>query len=169
MSLNPLRNIPSVSELLESPPLKGLVNRISHNAVVNTVRTVLDEMRGEVQTAVGEMTLPNVSELAERIARRVMETESAGLRPVINATGILLHTGLGRAPLAEEAIAEMAAAARDYASLEIDLHTGKRSRRSLAVEPLLEGTDRRRGGAGGEQQRRRDDAHAGRAWPPGGK
>ena len=137
MSLNPLRNIPSVSELLESPPLKGLVSRISHNAVVNTVRTVLDEMRGEVQTAVGEMTLPNVSELAERIARRVMETESAGLRPVVNATGILLHTGLGRAPLAEEAIAEMTAAARDYASLEIDLQTGKRSRRSLAVEPLL--------------------------------
>jgi L-seryl-tRNA(Ser) seleniumtransferase len=59
------------------------------------------------------------------------------LRPVVNATGILLHTGLGRAPLAEEAIAEMTAAARDYASLEIDLQTGKRSRRSLAVEPLL--------------------------------
>jgi L-seryl-tRNA(Ser) seleniumtransferase len=137
MSLNPLRNIPSVSELLESPPLKNLVSRISHNAVVNTVRTVLDEMRGEVQTAVGEMSLPNVSELAERIARRVMESEAAGLRPVVNATGILLHTGLGRAPLAEEAIAEMSAAARDYASLEIDLNTGKRSRRSLAVEPLL--------------------------------
>ncbi|MCC6124701.1 MAG: L-seryl-tRNA(Sec) selenium transferase [Pirellulales bacterium] len=137
MSLNPLRNIPSVSELLENPKLKGLVDRISHNAVVDTVRTVLDEMRGEVQNAVGEKTLPNVAELAERIARRVMETESLGLRPVINATGILLHTGLGRAPLAEESIAEMNAVARDYASLEIDLAGGKRSRRSLAVEPLL--------------------------------
>ncbi len=137
MSLNPLRNIPSVSELLESPSLKSLVDRLSHNTVVNTVRTVLDEMRSEVQTAVGEKTLPNVAELAERIARRVMEAESLGLRPVINASGILLHTGLGRAPLAEEAIAEMTAVARDYASLEIDLNTGKRSRRTLAAEPLL--------------------------------
>jgi L-seryl-tRNA(Ser) seleniumtransferase len=137
MSLNPLRNIPSVAELLESPPLKGLVNRLSHNTVVNAVRTALDEMRTEVQTAVGEKTLPNVQELADRIARRVMEAESLGLRPVINATGILLHTGLGRAPLADEAIAEITAVARDYASLEMDLPTGKRSRRSLAVEPLL--------------------------------
>jgi L-seryl-tRNA(Ser) seleniumtransferase len=137
MSLNPLRNIPSVTELLESPPLKGLVDRLSHNTVVNAVRTALDEMRTEVQTAVGEKTLPNVPELAERIARRVMEAESLGLRPVINATGILLHTGLGRAPLADEAITEMTAVARDYASLEMDLPTGKRSRRSLAVEPLL--------------------------------
>ena len=59
------------------------------------------------------------------------------LRPVINATGILLHTGLGRSPLADEAIAEMTAVARDYASVEVDLPTGRRSRRSLAVEDLL--------------------------------
>jgi L-seryl-tRNA(Ser) seleniumtransferase len=137
MSLNPLRNIPSVNELLENPSLKTLVDRLSHNTVVNTVRTVLDEMRSEVQTAVGEKTLPNVPELAERIARRVMETEAIGMRPVINATGILLHTGLGRAPLADEAIADMNAVAKDYASLEIDLNSGKRSRRSLAAEPLL--------------------------------
>jgi len=137
MSPNPLRNLPSVHELLESPPLKGLVDRISHNAVVSTARTVLDEMRREVQTAATEMTLPSVADLAERIARRIAEGETPALRPVINATGILLHTGLGRAPLAEEAIAEAAAVARDYASLELDLSTGRRSRRSAAVENLL--------------------------------
>lgn len=137
MSPNPLRNIPSVGELLESPPLKALVDRINRNAVVSAVRTVLDEMRTEVQTAAAEMTLPNVPDLAERIARRIMESETPLLRPVINATGILLHTGLGRSPLADVAIAEMTAVARDYASVEVDLPTGKRSRRSLAVENLL--------------------------------
>jgi len=137
MSPNPLRNIPSVSELLDSPPLKALVDRINRNAVVSAVRKVLDEMRTEVQTAAAEMTLPNVPDLAERIARRIMESETPLLRPVINATGILLHTGLGRSPLADKAIAEMTAVARDYASVEIDLPTGRRSRRSLAVENLL--------------------------------
>jgi L-seryl-tRNA(Ser) seleniumtransferase len=137
MSPNPLRNIPSVSELLESPPLKAMVDRINHNAVVSAVRTVLDEMRTEVQTAAAEMTLPNVPDLAERIARRIMESETPLLRAVINATGILLHTGLGRSPLADEAIADMTAVARDYASVEMDLATGRRSRRSLAVENLL--------------------------------
>ena len=56
---------------------------------------------------------------------------------MINATGVLLHTGLGRAPLAEVAIAEIAATARDYASVELDLRSGRRSQRTLAVEGLL--------------------------------
>jgi len=137
MSPNPLRSIPSVNELLDSPPLRKLVEKISHNVVVTTVRTVLDEVRQEVQTAASEKTLPSMSDLAERIARRVAEREAPALRPVINATGILLHTNLGRSPLAEEAIEEMAAVARDYASVELDLATGQRSQRKAAVEGLL--------------------------------
>jgi len=137
MSPNPLRNIPSVGDLLESPPLKALLDRISRNAVVSAIRAVLDETRAEVQTAASEMTLPNVADLADRIAQRIMESQISLLRPVINATGILLHTGLGRSTLADEAIAEMTAVARDYASLEMDLTTGRRSRRSLAAEGLL--------------------------------
>ena len=83
MSINPLRNIPSVNDLLESPPLRTLLNRISHSAVVSTVRTVLDEVRTEVQSAAVEKTLPSVSELAERIARRVVETEKLSLEPAV--------------------------------------------------------------------------------------
>ncbi len=137
MSKNPLRNIPSVNELIENPRLKQLVDRLSHNVVVRTARTVLDEMRGEVQAAASEMTMPSVADLAERIAQRVVAGEVPSLRPVINATGILLHTGLGRAPLADEALEEMVAVARDYASVELDLNSGKRSRRVEAVEGLL--------------------------------
>ena len=136
-SPNLLRKIPSVTELLESPPLKGLVDRVSHNVVADGVRSFLDDMRVEVQTKAAEFNVPPVGELAERIARRIVQGEQPALRPVINATGILLHTGLGRAPLAEEAIEELVATARDYASVELNLESGQRSQRIDAVEGLL--------------------------------
>ena len=137
MPTNVLRNLPSVSELLESPPLKKLVDRVSHNVVVARVRDFLDDLRTEVQTAATELKVPAIGELAERIAHRILEDDEPALHPVINATGVLLHTGLGRAPLAEVAIAEIAATARDYASVELDLRSGRRSQRTLAVEGLL--------------------------------
>lgn len=137
MSLNPLRNIPSVNDLLESPPLRRLVERLSHNLLVSTVRSVLDEVRTEVQHAATDLSLPSISELAERVARRVAEVELSPLRPLINATGILLPPGLGRAPLADEALRAASAVAHDYASLELDLSTGLRSPRTGAVQSLL--------------------------------
>jgi L-seryl-tRNA(Ser) seleniumtransferase len=137
MPTNLLRNLPSVNELLESPPLKGLVARVSHNVVVTRVRSFLDDLRSEIQHTAAEVKFPDVKELAQRIAERILEAEKPRLRPVINATGVLLHTGLGRAPLADEAIAEMAAVARDYASVELDLASGDRSQRVLSIEGLL--------------------------------
>jgi len=134
---NVLRNIPSVSELLESPPLKSLVNRISRNVVVTGVRQFLDDMRTQVQTAAASVHVPAPAELAQRIADWIATDQRPSLVPVINATGIVLHTGLGRAPLAEEAIQAMCAVARGYASVEIDLASGDRSHRVDAVEPLL--------------------------------
>ena len=131
---NPLRNLPSIHEVLENPALKALLDRISRSAVVSTV---LDEVRHEVQTAASDRTLPSASDLVERIARRIVEGQSPGPRPVINATGLLLMGGLGRPPLAEEAIAAMAAAARDYASFEWNLALGRTCRPSEAVEELL--------------------------------
>ena len=137
MPTNLLRNLPSVNELLESPPLKGLVTRVSHNVVVTRVRSFLDDLRSEIQHTAAEVKFPDIKDLAQRIADRIIEAEKPRLRPVINATGVLLHTGLGRAPLAEQAITEMAAVARDYASVELDLASGERSQRVLAVEGLL--------------------------------
>lgn len=138
MATNVLRNIPSVTELLENPKLKPLVDRVSHNVVVDRVRSMLDDLREDVAQSTSNGGMPDVGELAERIARRILEGEQSHLRPVINATGILLHTGLGRAPLAEEAIDEMTAVARGYASVELDLASGKRSQRVVAVENLLQ-------------------------------
>ena len=133
---NPLRSIPSVNELLENPQLANLVDRISHNVVVTEVRGFLDRLREDVQSTASDMNIPTPSELAERIADWIVKGEEPPLRPVINATGILLHTGLGRAPLAKEAVQAMADVA-EYASVELDLATGERSQRVAAVEKLL--------------------------------
>jgi L-seryl-tRNA(Ser) seleniumtransferase len=132
-----LRNLPSVAELLETLSLKPLVDRVSHNVVVDGVRSFLDDLREDLRNASEEGSLPDAAELAERIARRILQGEQSSLKPVINATGILLHTGLGRAPLAEAAIEEMIVIARDYASVELNLTTGRRSQRIEAVENLL--------------------------------
>lgn len=137
MPNNPLRNIPSVSELLENPALKGLVDKVSHNVVVSEVRTFLDDLRGELKQRATEVKIPAASELAERIADWIVTDQRPRLRPVINATGILLHTGLGRSPLASSAIREMTAVAAGYASLEVDLETNERSQRAKSVEKIL--------------------------------
>lgn len=132
-----LRHIPSVSELLENQQLKALVDHVSHNVVVDGARTFLDELRADLCKRTDEGAIPPVSEIAEKIARRILTGNRSTLRPVINATGVLLHTGLGRAPLAESAITAMTAAARDYASVELDLSSGRRSKRGVVVEGLL--------------------------------
>ena len=135
---NVLRNIPSVNELLESPPLQNLVERVNRSVVVSGVRDFLDGLRSEVQSAAAEMKVPNPKDLAERIAQWIVKDQRPALQPVINATGILLHTGLGRAPLAEEAIQSVADISRGYASLEVDLDSGQRSKRVNAVQRLLQ-------------------------------
>ena len=116
---NVLRNIPSVNELLEKPPLRKLVERANRNVVVSGVRHFLDNLRSEVQNAAADIHVPSASELADRIAHWIVAEDSTNLRPVINATGILLHTGLGRAPLPEAAIEAIAEVSGGYASVEV--------------------------------------------------
>jgi L-seryl-tRNA(Ser) seleniumtransferase len=136
---NPFRNLPSVTQLMESPQLKSLVETASHNVVVDGVRSFLDKMREQVSqaTSAANINIPSVAEMAAKIADWIQSDEEPKLRPVINATGILLHTGLGRAPLSEEAIQAIAGIASGYASVEIDLPTGDRGNRVNAVRKLL--------------------------------
>jgi L-seryl-tRNA(Ser) seleniumtransferase len=131
-----LRNIPSVNELLESQPLKTLTTQVARSVVVTRIRDFLDNLREEAKQATSDLPLP--AELAERIASWIVSSEQSPLRPVINATGVLLHTGLGRAPMASEALTEMHALASGYCSLEVDLETGERSQRHVAVQQLLQ-------------------------------
>ena len=134
---NLLRKIPSLSELIESPPLKSLVERASRNVVVSRARKYLDELRSQVQTTAANVHIPPPAELAQRIADWLALEGPAALVPVINATGVVVDDALGRVPLAEEAIEAMAGAARGYVNLEFDLAKGEPGSRMAAVEKLL--------------------------------
>lgn len=133
------RNLPSVNQLLESPQLKKLVGTLNHNVVVDGVRTFLDDLREQINTTTEEVVVPTATDLAEKISTWLTNEERPYLRPVINATGTILHTGLGRAPLAKSALQAVREIGSGYASVEVDLKTGERGQRSLAVERLLRG------------------------------
>ena len=138
---NPLRSLPSVNELLTSPNVKSLVDRASHNTVVTAARRVLDDVRHQVKTAAAETSVPTASELVDRISDWIHHHDRPVLVPVINGTGVLLHTGLGRAPLSQPAAEAVEQMTRGYCSLEVDVETGNRSQRNLCVESdLLEVT-----------------------------
>lgn len=131
------RSIPSVNDLLETQPLRDLVDRANRTVVVRGVRTFLDQLREDVKETTKDWHAPNPVDLARSIADWIQDKERPTLRGVVNATGVLLHTGLGRAPLAAEAIREMSEVAAGYASLEVDVESGERSQRVQAVERLL--------------------------------
>jgi L-seryl-tRNA(Ser) seleniumtransferase len=134
---NLLRNIPSLTELLESPPLKALVERASRNVVVSRARKYLDELRAQVQSAAANVYIPPPAELAQKIADWLALDGPAGLLPVINATGVVVDDALGRAPLAEEAIEALAVVGRSYVNLELNLASGEAASRGAAVDLLL--------------------------------
>ncbi|MDG2014121.1 MAG: L-seryl-tRNA(Sec) selenium transferase [Pirellulaceae bacterium] len=134
---NPFRNLPSVNQLLEIEPLKKMVKTVNHNVVADGVRTFLDDLRTQVSTAAEDIAIPTASEIATRVADWLEKSEQPALRPVINGTGILLHTGLGRAPLCSDAINAVSDIASGYASVELDLASGSRGQRIRAVESIL--------------------------------
>lgn len=134
---NPFRNLPSVNQLLEIEPLKKMVKTVNHNVVADGVRTFLDDLRTQVSTAAEDIAIPTASEIATRVADWLEKSEQPALRPVINGTGILLHTGLGRAPLCSDAINAVSDIAGGYASVELDLASGNRGQRIRAVESIL--------------------------------
>ncbi|MEE2641451.1 MAG: L-seryl-tRNA(Sec) selenium transferase [Planctomycetota bacterium] len=134
---NPFRNLPSVNDLLETPVLKQVVDSVSHNVVVDNVRSFLDNVRTNLKDKSDEYKVPSATEMANSIASWISTQDDPPLQPVINGTGVILHTGLGRAPLAEEAVTAISEISRGYASVEVSLKTGKRSHRIEAVSSLL--------------------------------
>jgi L-seryl-tRNA(Ser) seleniumtransferase len=130
---NPLRGLPSVNEVLDAVSRQARGGDVDHDAVVAGIRSYLHELRQRMLSGNeidGEIQ-------AEPIAAMVLDRLQRDLRPrlrrVINATGIVLHTNLGRAPLSESAARAAYEAARGYLNLELDLDTGKRSSRQDAI------------------------------------
>jgi L-seryl-tRNA(Ser) seleniumtransferase len=134
-----LRQIPSVDDLLAQPRLAALTKRVDRELVVEIARTVLADLRNRI-TGEGAATVVALDSLAlqERIASMVERMLAFSLQPVINATGVILHTNLGRAPLSGAAAEEIQRSATSYSNLEYDLEAGARGKRDVHVAQMLE-------------------------------
>ena len=131
--------LPSVNELLLSGPVSLLLRSRSRDSVVGAARAVLERMRGEIaKDAISRETLSDaVASLPAAIESELNEPSHFSLRPVINATGVVLHTNLGRAPLCRQALDHLVAVAAGYCNLEFDLDSGERGSRDVHVESLI--------------------------------
>jgi L-seryl-tRNA(Ser) seleniumtransferase len=132
---NLLRQIPAVDELLGREPLRELEARVGHELVVEATRKVLQGLRATLSA--GQRAEFSIEGLENAILAETASVTCLSLQPVINATGVILHTNLGRAPLAQEAIAHMAQVAAGYSNLEYDLERGERGKRDTHTGRLL--------------------------------
>ena len=131
-----LRALPSVESLLSEPELRALSDRAPRVLLVAEARAAVARARDQIRRGT-VTTPPAAAALAAEAAASAEAKLRPSLRPVLNATGVILHTNLGRAPLAEEAALAAADAARRYSNLELDLATGGRGSRMAHLEPLL--------------------------------
>lgn len=129
-----LRNLPSVDRLLQHPRLAPLVERRGHDLTVDAIQQALDAAREEIRAGAA---CPPIDVLAGRAEQRLEAGLRPTLRPAINATGVVIHTNLGRAPLSAAARAAMDAVALGYSNLEYDLEAGQRGSRYVHAEGLL--------------------------------
>ncbi len=130
-----LRDLPSVDYLLRQSAIASLLDEVSRPELLHVIHAVLEDCRNELRR--GQAPALTVTALALRAREKLYERQRPHLRRVINATGIVLHTGLGRAPLAAEALAAAAEIGADYCNLEVDLSTGQRGDRHEHARELL--------------------------------
>lgn len=128
------RNLPSVDSVLSTDAVAGAVKAYSRDWVVSLVRQELEEAR--VQVGQGKAA-PTALELAESVCQRLQSAVRTEPRPLINATGVVIHTNLGRAPLSRSALQAMEQAGGGYSNLELDLDTGRRGSRQSHLQSLL--------------------------------
>ncbi len=128
------RHLPSVDRVLSDERVRQLEKTYTHSLLLNLVRQHLE--RNRLSIAAGN-PCPSMDEIVEAVCAEVRTLENPSLRPVVNATGVILHTNLGRAPLSKEAMAAMDGVASGYCNLEFDLDSGMRDSRNTHLEPLL--------------------------------
>jgi L-seryl-tRNA(Ser) seleniumtransferase len=129
-----LRSLPSVDELLRVEPLRSVAESAARSVAVAAAREEIARRRSDLRSGNGA---PDVEELAAAAAAALEQREAAGLRGVINATGVVVHTNLGRAPLADRALAAIEQVGGSYSNLEYDLEHGERGSRQAHVGELI--------------------------------
>src|SRR5215469_11654954 len=133
------RLLPSVDDLLRRPEVQAFLQHEGHGATVDAVRWFQSDLRSRITA--GEMTEERIRAAVEaasrKIEQRLREAMAYSLRPVINATGVILHTNLGRAPLSREALEHVLEVSQGYSNLEMDLASGARGERDVHVDRLF--------------------------------
>jgi L-seryl-tRNA(Ser) seleniumtransferase len=133
------RKLPSVDELIRGAELAALVAREGRSPVTDAARSVLDRLRTDINAGRLDARALDVAvdQLASVVERQLQEATRFSLRPVINATGVILHTNLGRAPLSDAAIDRIRAVGACYSNLEFELADGRRGERDVHVDRLF--------------------------------
>ena len=132
-----LRQIPSVDEILARPRLAALAEKAGRGVVTQSGRAILAELREQLRNNSSTADALDPAAIESRITQRIEALLAPSLVPVINATGVILHTNLGRAPLSAAAAAEIAKTATHYSNLEYDIEGGERGKRDVHTAALL--------------------------------
>jgi L-seryl-tRNA(Ser) seleniumtransferase len=128
------RRLPSVDKVISDERIRAFESTYPHDLLVSLVRQQLERERLSI---LADNPCVSLDEIVEGIHTQLRGLTRPSLRPVINATGVILHTNLGRAMLSQEAMAAMEATARGYSNLEFDLDSGTRGSRQVHIEPVL--------------------------------
>lgn len=134
MTTDPFRALPSVDELAQNHTLRGYELKVGRAIVIDAIRAQLDAARADIRAG---HPAPIPALLIDAITERIERSIRPGLRYVINATGVILHTNLGRAPLSPDALQAIQDAASGYSNLEYDLDGGERGSRYVHAEELI--------------------------------
>lgn len=129
------RDLPSVDRVMASDAVVALTASYPRDWVVDLVRQQIDQARNQIREG---GAAPNTGELAESVCRELRLMTRVAPRKVINATGVVIHTNLGRAPLSRAATDAMVRAAQGYTDLELDLNSGRRGSRQAHLQALLQ-------------------------------
>ena len=132
-----LRTLPAIDRLLGSRILSKLEETQPHLLILEAAQKVVDDLRQQLLDEQASLPDLEIEAVAERVAAQVALMAKPSLRKVINVTGTLLHTNLGRAPLCNEALQAIKDVAQGYSNLEYDLEAGKRGKRFTHVEDLI--------------------------------
>ena len=134
-----LRGIPSVDRLLEHPEVSLLAEQTGRSFIVNQLRHILNKFRQNLAEGIEEdWSQPEIlNSILLSLKGSVLSSTTSRLRRVINATGVILHTNLGRAPLSPRGIEQLLETGTHYSNLEYDLESGKRGKRDVFADQLL--------------------------------
>lgn len=133
-TMTDLRSLPSVDQLLQTEEVNQWISSYGRPLTLDAIRSVLDKVRLRYAEA---STIPDRESLLEQVGSKLQNWTAPTLRDVINATGVILHTNLGRAPLSQAALDAIRSVASGYSTLEYDLRKGKRGTRLVHAESLL--------------------------------